>query len=139
MIELTLPVAIVIASVILASAMIYSARTLATAMALQPPAGHASSALPDSPNQVPLSAAGFPVEPSGIPVEVETPLEVGSTVLAFSQGRWWRAQVTALEGEECVRLHYPGWDSYWDESRPRSELQVDFGGDMDDERPYQGE
>jgi hypothetical protein len=131
--------AVVIASAILASAIIYSARTIATAIAQQPPDGRANSAFPLSPNQVPHSAAGFPVEPSGIPVELETPLDVGSTVLAFSQGRWWRAKVTALEGEEHVRLHYPGWDSYWDESRPRSELQVDFCVDTDDERPYQGE
>jgi hypothetical protein len=139
MVEIALPFAIVIASIILASAIIYSARTIATAIAQQPPGGRASSAFAFSPNQVPHSAAGFPVEASGIPVEPETQLEVGSTVLAFSQGRWWRAEVTALEGEEQVRLHYPGWDSFWDESRPRSELQVDLGGGTDDERPYPGE
>jgi hypothetical protein len=139
MVEIALPIAVILASIILAAAIIYSARTIATAIAQQPTGGRAGSALPFSPNQVPHSAAGFPVEASGIPVEPETHLEVGSTVLAFSQGRWWRAEVTALDGEEHVRLHYPGWDSFWDESRPRSELQVDLGGGTDDERPYQGD
>jgi hypothetical protein len=139
MIELALPLAIVIASVILASAIIYSARTVASSIAQQPPGGRADSAFPFPPNQVPHSSAGFPVEASGITVEPETHLEVGSTVLAFSQGRWWRAEVTALDGEEHVRLHYPGWDSFWDERKPRMELQVDFGAGADDERPYQGE
>ena len=110
MIELALPLAVVIASVVLASAIVFAARTIATAIAQPSPSGRGNGVFPFSPNQVPRSAAGFPVEPSGIPVELETPLDVGSTVLAFSQGRWWRAEVTALEGEEHVRLHYPGWD-----------------------------
>ena len=128
--------AVLFASAILAFAIIYAARTIATAITQQPPSGRGSGSLPPSPQQVPQSSAGFPVEPSGIPVEFETSLEVGSTVLAFSQGRWWRAEVTALGGDEQVRLHYPGWDPIWDESVPRSALQVDLGEVAEDESPF---
>ncbi len=75
----------------------------------------------------PKGTEGFPVEPSGIAVEPETPLEVGSIVLSFSQGRWWRAEVSALEDSQMVRVHYPGWDEKWDVSVPRGELQVYLG------------
>jgi hypothetical protein len=75
----------------------------------------------------PKGSEGFPVEPSGIAIEPETPLEVGSIVLSYSQGRWWRAEVVALEDNEMVRLHYPGWDAKWDVSVPRGELQVYLG------------
>jgi hypothetical protein len=125
--EITLPTAVILASMIVASALVYAARTIATAIAREQPSGPDSGRSATVPHQLPLSPAGFPVEPSGIPIEPETHLEVGSTVLAFSQGRWWRAEVTALEGDEHVCLHYPGWDQIWDESVPRSALQVDLG------------
>jgi len=127
-----LPIALIIASVILASAIVYAARTIASAIARQPPKERANGFFSFSPVQAPQSPAGFPVEPSGVPVELETHLEVGSTVLAFSHGRWWRAEVTALEGEEHVRIHYPGWDPIWDASMPRGALQVDLGGAAED-------
>ncbi len=75
----------------------------------------------------PKGSEGFPVEPSGIAVEAETPLEIGSIVLSYSQGRWWRSEVVALEDNDMVRLHYPGWDAKWDVSVPRGELQVYLG------------
>jgi hypothetical protein len=78
--------------------------------------------------EFPQSAAGRPVEPSDIPVRPDTPLEVGSTVLSFSQGRWWRAVVIGLEAEDQVRLHFPGWDAKWDVTVSRDELQVDLHG-----------
>ena len=116
--EYALAFAVVLASVILASAVVYAARTIARAVGRPPRA-------------IPRSPAGLPVEPSGVPVEPETPLEIGSTVLAFSQGQWWRAEVIGLEGEERVRIHFPGWDPSWDETVPRSDLQVDLGGGGD--------
>lgn len=75
----------------------------------------------------PAGPEGTPVEPSGIAVEPETPLDVGSVVLSFTQGRWWRAEVVALEENEMVRIHFPGWDAKWDASVPRGELQVYLG------------
>ena len=135
MAEISLPFAVILASVILASAILYAARMIASTVAQPPPSGRDNGYVAISPNRVPHSAAGFPVEPSGIPVELQTPLEAGSTVLAFSQGRWWRAEVIALEDEEHVRLHYPGWDRAWDETKPRIELQVDLGVGTEDERP----
>ena len=78
--------------------------------------------------ELPQSAEGRPVEPSEIPVTSDTPLEVGSRVLSFSQGRWWRAVVIGLEGEDQVRIHFPGWDDKWDATVSRDELQVDLHG-----------
>ena len=77
--------------------------------------------------EAPKGSEGFPVEPSGIAVEPETPLEVGSIVLSYSQGRWWRAEVVAIEENDMVRVHFPGWDEKWDVSVPRGELQVYLG------------
>jgi hypothetical protein len=78
----------------------------------------------------PAGAEGFPVEPSGIAIEPETPLDVGSVVLSYSQGRWWRAEVVALEDDDLVRIHFPGWDEKWDVSVPRGELQVYLGASL---------
>jgi len=81
--------------------------------------------------EAPQGPQGHPLEPSGIPLQPETPLEIGSTVLAFSQGRWWRAEVVELEGDENVRLHFPGWDEKWDVTVPKTELQVDLAGSIE--------
>jgi hypothetical protein len=97
---------------------------------------HAAAAQVDQqPLQMPLFESpqgpeGFPVEPSGVHLEPETPLEIGATVLSFSQGRWWRAEVVALEGDE-VRIHFPGWDSKWDVTVPKTELQADLSGSIE--------
>ena len=80
---------------------------------------------------MPLSAAGAPVEPSGIPYEPETPLEVGTIVLAFSQEQWWRAEVLGIDADGMVRIHFPGWDSSWDTSVPKTELQVYLGESLE--------
>jgi hypothetical protein len=79
----------------------------------------------------PQSSAGFPVEPSGVHLDPETPLDIGAIVLAYSQGRWWRAEVVALDGEDTVTIHYPGWDSTWDVTVPKTELQVDLSGSIE--------
>ena len=81
----------------------------------------------------PQSSEGFPVEPSGIQMEPETPLDIGSIVLSYSQGRWWRAEVVGLEDDDCVRIHFPGWDSTWDVTVPKTELQVDLSGSIEAE------
>jgi hypothetical protein len=78
----------------------------------------------------PQSDEGNPVEPSGVQVQPETPLEVGTIVLSFSQGRWWRAEVIGLEGDDQVRIHYPGWDAKWDVTVPKTELQVDLSSSI---------
>ncbi len=81
--------------------------------------------------ELPLSTAGHPVEPSGIAVDDDTPLERGSTVLAYSQGRWWRASVVHVKTDGTIRIRYPGWDPKWDETVPREELQVDISDSRD--------
>jgi hypothetical protein len=137
--EVVLPLAVILASAILASAIVYSACAIASAIDRDSPERRAKRFVTLSRANAPQSPAGFPVEPSGVSVELETRLEVGSTVLAFSHGRWWRAEVTALEGEDQVRIHYCGWDPVWDESMPRDALQVDLGSGAEDGPFYQGE
>jgi len=97
-------------------------------------AGWFFSRRPSQPKQVmmngmimesPDSPAGYPVVPSNIPVDSDTPLKKGMTVLSFSQGRWWRAEIVAIEPDEYVKIHFPGWDPKWDISIHRDELQVD--------------
>jgi hypothetical protein len=74
----------------------------------------------------PLTQEGFPVEPSGVAVPADLRLEVGTPVLAYSQGRWWRATVVSAEDEEEVVIGYPGWDPEWAERVPRKRLQLDL-------------
>jgi hypothetical protein len=123
--QLALPEAILLASLILAGTGVVVAVILRNRRV--PP----SPALRGSQLEFPHSAVGRPVEPSEIPVGLDYPLEVGSRVLAYSQGRWWRATVIGLEPEDRVRVHFPGWDDKWDVVVPRDELQVDLnaGGD----------
>jgi DNA-directed RNA polymerase subunit RPC12/RpoP len=40
---------------------------------------------------------------------------VGSRVVVQWGGRWWAAEVVAVEGRERWRIHYLGWSSSWDE------------------------
>jgi hypothetical protein len=131
-----LPLAVVFAGVAVTCAIIYAARTIASAIARQAQNAPANAFLSGSSEKVAQSLASLPVEPSGIPIEMETRLEVGSTVLAFSHGRWWRAEVTALEGEDHVRIRYPGWGPNWDASMRRTALQVDLGTPAEDGSPY---
>jgi hypothetical protein len=77
------------------------------------------SVLPDDP--------GHPVQPSGINVDADTRLVVGSIVLAPSQGRWYRAQVVGFEEPNRVRVRFVGWSSAWNEVVSRGELQIDQG------------
>jgi hypothetical protein len=99
---------------------------------------HAAAAQAPPPGDVsglewPQSDEGNPVEPSGVQYQPETPLEVGTKVLSYSQGRWWRAEVIALEDNDQVRLHYPGWDSKWDVTVSKTELQVDLSSSIEAE------
>jgi len=82
---------------------------------------------------MPQSSEGYPVEPSGIQMQPETPLEIGTIVLACSHGQWWRAEVIGLEGDEIVRIHYPGWGPEWDVAVPKIELQVYLGDSIAEE------
>jgi hypothetical protein len=118
---LALPEAIVVASVILSGALVYSA----TVVARRLPSGQRQPVLPLSPH-------GYPVEPTGIKLGPEPPIEVGARVLAFSQGQWWRARVIAIESDDVVRVHFPGWDATWDENLSLDQLEVDLS--TDDER-----
>jgi hypothetical protein len=73
-----------------------------------------------------LPPEALPVEPSGIAVGPDTLVKPGAAVLANWQGLWWRAQVLSVGPADSVRIHYVGWDAMWDETVPRSALQVDI-------------
>lgn len=79
------------------------------------------------------ASAPAPVDPSGIPVTRDTHLEIGSPVLASWDGDWWRAEVVGLGPGDRVRIHFIGWDSSYDQTVPRSALQVDISESIEDE------
>ena len=87
------PDAIVLASLIIGGALAYAA----TCFARKP---GPESGLPPSPE-------GRPVEPSGIPIEPEARLGLGDQLLAYSQGRWWRAEVRTIGSDDWVSSPFP--------------------------------
>lgn len=74
--------------------------------------------------EIPTRAEGYPVQPTGIPVTAETLLEIGMTVLAYSQGYWWRATVLALEDRDHVHIRYQGWEPKREAIVTRTVLQM---------------
>lgn len=114
--------AIIIAAV--AGSVIIAVSIVIAALLISRRSTHSESIQVVGPKEYPTSAEGVPVDPSGVAVTADTPLRPNSTVFAFSQGRWWRANVVAVRGE-LVTISYPGWDSKWDESVARNKLQVD--------------
>ena len=127
-----MPDAIVVASIIVAVAMVASAWIVSRRPHSSSPAVKPSmpmmATFPPLPS---LPPEAFPVEPSGIAVEPETHLEVGTAVLASWNGVWWHAQVMGLERDGRVRIHYVGWDSSWDATVSRDELQMDISSSVD--------
>jgi hypothetical protein len=124
---LALPEALVIASLILGVALVWSAYLIARVLATKNrPAMPLFPSFPSFPPLPPLPPQALPVEPSGIPVGPDTRLEEGTPVLANWRDIWWRARVVALESADRVRIHYEGWDDTWDETVPRSALQIDI-------------
>jgi len=127
----SMPDAIVVASLLIAGGMVLSGWLLSRHRAAKFPApAQPFPLLPAMAALPPLSAEALPVEPSGIAVEPETRLEVGAAVLANWNGVWWRAQVIGLERDGRVRIHYAGWDSSWDETVSRGNLQMDISGSV---------
>ncbi len=118
----------IVAAAIIAGGMVLSAWILSRAVAAKSAA--ASSSLPLLPPLPPLPPEAYPVEPSGIPVEPETPLYVGDPVLVNWGGSWWRAQIIDLEPHGRVRIHYVGWEEAFDASVARDELQMDISGSI---------
>jgi hypothetical protein len=123
---LTLPEAVLHAGILIAAAIVIAAVIAAKILAKHLRGSRLSQAAAAFPSAVdfPQSEEGCPVEPSEVPVGPETRLDVGSRVLAFEQGRWWRAEVIGLEPGGRVRIHFQGWDAVV----PREALQVDLHG-----------
>lgn len=74
----------------------------------------------------PLPDEAYPVESSGIPVNLDTSLDVGSRVLASWEGTWYRAEVIKLLPNDQVRIHYVGWENAWDTNVSQTALQLDI-------------
>ena len=66
-----------------------------------------------------------PIASACIPVTASTPLEQGMTLQVEWGGQWWAARVLEVLDGGKVTIHYLGWDSRWDETVPRSRLQLD--------------
>jgi hypothetical protein len=131
--EIPLPFAIIIAATVLAMGIVVAALIVARGLASGTQAQSQPAPFFPMPSSLPpLLPVALPVEPSGIAVDADTPLEVGSRVLADWNGIWWRAQVIGLESGGRVRVHYLGWEDRWDETVPRSRLQVDLSDSLGD-------
>jgi hypothetical protein len=65
-----------------------------------------------------------PVATTGEPVDANTPLQVGSRVIAKWGDHWWDAEVIGMEPNGHVRIHYTEWESRFDEVVPRDRLRL---------------
>ena len=129
----TMPEAIVVASIVLASGMVLSAWIISRRPPPRSPtAAPTRPAPPAFDPRHPRPPEACPVEPSGIPVEPETRLGIGTAVLANWGGTWWRARVIGLERDGRVRIHYVGWGPSWDSTVSRGDLQMDISSSVDD-------
>lgn len=64
------------------------------------------------------------VEPTGQTVGADTKLLTGMLVLVEYNQTWYAADVLAVNADGTVRIHYRGWEATWDETVPRSRLQL---------------
>lgn len=71
----------------------------------------------------PALPEGQATKQTGIWVDDEVALEVGTKVLVCSRGRWWYAEIVGFETPDRVLVHYLGWSDVWDEPQDRSQLQ----------------
>ena len=69
---------------------------------------------------------GVPVEPAGIWVDADTPLGIGSRVLAFRREKWYRGIVVGVRSRDRFLIRFVGWDPFWDGIYSRNELQIDY-------------
>jgi hypothetical protein len=115
-VALLTPAAILLGSLFVAGAIVYAAHLLASGGGAAWPA----------PVAVRVGGPG-PVPPSGVAVTRDTPLKVGSKVLAPDGGGWYRAEVLALDGRDGVRIRYTGWGPQFDRDFTRADLQQDRG------------
>jgi hypothetical protein len=83
---------------------------------------------------VPSSPAGRAVSPSGIWLDEDTDLQPGDNVLARWDGDWHRAVVERTLGPTRVWLHYPGWDSFWDEPQRKRDCQAPIESEAEPDR-----
>jgi hypothetical protein len=117
-----LPEALIAIAVILAIAIVWSARILT-----RPRTQNPDDFLMWSIGGVPrpdLSPDTNPVQPTGIPVRADTELVPGDPVLISWQDLWLRGEIVSIGPGDRVLVHYIGWESTWDESVPRKRLQL---------------
>jgi hypothetical protein len=118
--NLLTPAAVLIGSLFIAGAIVYAAHLLVGAF------GTGAGAF----RMAPVvwtggGGGGGPVPQSGVAITRDTPLKVGSKVLAPDGPGWYRATVLALDGEDVVRIRYTGWGPQFDRDFTRDQLQKD--------------
>jgi hypothetical protein len=64
------------------------------------------------------------------PVTKATPLEKNAKVQIEWAGYWCPGEVVDVQGDDLVKVHYTGWESYWDEVVPRERLRLQAPGSM---------
>ena len=67
---------------------------------------------------------GSSVAASGKPVDASTALAQGDRVLVEQGSAWWRGRIKNVGDDGNVTIHYVGWESNFDETVPRSRLQL---------------
>ena len=68
---------------------------------------------------------GRPVEASGIWIDNDMPLSIGSRVLAFTRNEWYRGIIIGVKSNDYFVVRFIGWEPFWDEIHERNRLQVD--------------
>jgi sRNA-binding protein len=72
---------------------------------------------------VPANAG--PIESTNREVSATTRLELKQVLQVESGRSWWASRVIDLLPDGKVKIHYLGWDPFYDEIVPRSRLQLD--------------
>jgi len=67
---------------------------------------------------------GSSVPASGKLVDASTALAKGDRVLVEQGSVWWRGRINQIGDDGNVTIHYVGWESSFDETVPRSRLQL---------------
>lgn len=65
-----------------------------------------------------------PSDGDGYLVLASTPLVVGQLVRSYWGSSYYPAQVTSVNADGTVGVHYVGWADMWDERAPRTHLRI---------------
>ncbi len=72
----------------------------------------------------PAPVVEAPSDGDGYLVLASTPLVVGQLVRSYWGSSYYPAQVTSVNADGTVGVHYVGWADMWDERAPRTHLRI---------------